>query len=75
MEFHVIYWDNKAEKFNNILIDGLKSKGVHLHLISQILPDYSINESRYVISEYDKHPNALAHQRIAQYIEARIIRK
>lgn len=73
MEFHVIYWDNKTEKFNDMFIDGLKNKDVRLHLMSRIIPDYSIHESQYVISQYDKHPNPLAHQRIAQYIVDKII--
>jgi hypothetical protein len=73
MEFHVIYWDKNDDRFNNILISGLKGKGIHVHLISEILPDYSINESRYMISKYDQHPNSIAHQRIAQYVVNRIV--
>ena len=75
MEFYVIYWDNSNDKLNRILIDGLKSKGIYLYLISEILPDYSINESRYMISKYDKHPNFIAYQSIANYIVNKIIRK
>lgn len=75
VEFHLIYWDNTDNKFNKMVIEGLKSKNVNLHFISQILPDYSINKSRYVISSYDAHPNYVAHQHIAQYVVDRIIAK
>ena len=75
MEFHVIYWDNNDDKFNKMLIDSLKNKGVNLHLISQIIPDYSINESRYLISKYEKHPSFVAYQQISQYVVNKIIRK
>ena len=75
IEFHVIYWDDKTTKFNNFFIDALKNKGIHIHLISQILPDYLSNKSRYLLSKYDNHPNYIAYQDIAQYVVDKIIQK
>jgi len=75
IEFHVIYWDDKTTKFNNFFIDALKNKGLHIHLISQILPDYLSNKSRYLLSKYDNHPNYIAYQDIAQYVVDKIIQK
>ena len=75
MEFHVIYWNNKTDKFNNLFIEDLKNKGIHVHLISQILPDYSTSKSRYLLCKYDSHPNYIAYQYIAQYVVNRIIWK
>jgi len=75
VEFHVIYWDITKYKFNKMVIEGLKSKGINLHFITEILPDYLTNASRYKIHYYDGHPNPLAHQRIAQYVVDRIISK
>ena len=75
IEFHVIYWDDKTTKFNNFFIDALKNKGIHIHLISQILPDYLSNKSQYLLSKYDNHPNYIAYQKIAQYVLDKIIQK
>ncbi|HUN54982.1 MAG TPA: hypothetical protein VMU29_07500 [Smithella sp.] len=75
MEFHVIYWDDKTDRFNNFFIDALKNKGIPVHLVSQILPDYPGNPSRYLLSQYDKHPNVIAYQDIAQYVVDKIVQK
>ncbi len=74
--FHVIFWDNHDElvknEYCNVIINGLRKKGIDLDLISNILPDYSAKPSTYEIPQ-DGHPNALAHRRIAQYVMDKIL--
>jgi hypothetical protein len=72
-DFHVILWDKSPnDKYNNIVQEGLRNKGINLHLISKILPNFSDRESTYEIP-YDKHPNTLAHTYIAQYVVETIL--
>ncbi len=41
---------------------------IELHLISDILPGFIENKAQYELGAYDKHPNAIAHQLIAEYV-------
>jgi len=71
--FHIIFWDEPLETEENLeinkrILEGLKERGLNFHLISNILPNYLTDKSTYEISPHDKHPNALAHRHIAQYI-------
>lgn len=86
-EFHIILWDKPPgtdEDFfknetndNNIekMINEFKRLNIKFHLISNILPNYFNKMEKYEISQYDKHPNALAHQLIADYVVKNIINK
>jgi hypothetical protein len=72
--FHVILWDeNHNYKYYSMVHEGLRKKGINHHLISNILPNFSVRRSDYEINQYDKHPNALAHTLIAQYIVQTIL--
>lgn len=72
-EFHALLWDKQNVWMSREIISGLSSKGIKVHLISDILPDYSENELKYRLSEIDHHPNQLAYKTIAQYISREII--
>jgi hypothetical protein len=82
-KFHVIFWDNmfdKDEKPENVsgwlrALKSLKDKGVAVHLTSEIIPDYQKNKSKYILSPYDNHPNALTDQIIAEYVVRNILPK
>jgi len=82
-KFYVIFWDNrfskdeKPEKVSEWLraLKDLKDSGVAVYLTSEILPDYQNNRSKYDISPYDTHPNALTNQIIAEYVIDNILEK
>jgi hypothetical protein len=67
--FHIILWDEDPnDKYYNMVQEGLRKKGINLHFISNILPNFSDQKSTYKIGPYERHPNALAHMYIAQYV-------
>lgn len=43
--------------------------------MSTILPGFPAARARYEISPYDRHPNAQAHARIADFIAQRLVQK
>jgi hypothetical protein len=74
-QFHVIFWDNTWDNENgerDKVLRKLSSHGFKVHLISDILPDYNENVPKYRI-EHDGHPNALAHDQIADYVVKNIL--
>jgi hypothetical protein len=64
-EFHVIFW-------NDVLLplikQDLEKAGISVHRVRSIVPDYDRNWTQYVLSEQDRHPNPLLHERIADYL-------
>ncbi|MHC4169125.1 MAG: hypothetical protein ACYSWQ_19415 [Planctomycetota bacterium] len=74
-EFHVVLWDKQKMWMSREIISGLRSRGIKIHLVSDILPDYFENEVKYHVSEFDHHPNRLANKTMAQYISREIISK
>ena len=40
-----------------------------------ILPGFPVARARYEISPYDRHPNAQAHARIADFVAQRLVQK
>jgi hypothetical protein len=44
-----------------------------LHLLTTAIPDFPQNWKDYVISPHDLHPNRRLHDRLADYIVARIL--
>ena len=74
LDFHVILWDKYHQDGNFKKIEtGLEERGLKLHLISRILPDYHENISHYEIAPADPHPNARTHELIAKYIVEHIL--
>jgi hypothetical protein len=72
-EFHVILWDKQKMWMSREIVSGLRSKGIEVHLVSDILPDYSEHGSKYQVSEIDDHPNQLAYKLIAEYVSRKIL--
>ena len=73
-EFHVLWWDE--DDINNEAIKGgLKEKGINVHLMSDILPNYKVDALNlaYRLHERDAHPNALANELIAKYVVSQIL--
>jgi hypothetical protein len=72
--FHVVFWDFSGHNpVESKMIEGLKQKGIPIHLISTILPEYRGHEDRFKIHPADGHPNSLAHDLIADHIVKAII--
>jgi len=67
-EFHVILWDEA----NSSLSRQLASAGLRLHHIDAIVPAEERDEPRYTIPR-DRHPTALLHERVADYVVSEIV--
>jgi hypothetical protein len=67
-EFHVLWWDEDNPD-NRLVIDGLRKRGIDIRLMSEILPNYDVEDINlvYRLHERDLHPNALANELIARY--------
>lgn len=73
--FHVIFWDDKKHPNNTEVLEKLNKKGIRVHLLSDILPDFDIDSrrSKYRIDIYERHPSSLAYEKIAGYVADKII--
>jgi hypothetical protein len=73
-EFHVLWWD-EDDIDNEAIKGGLKEKGINVHLMSDILPNYEADapNAAYRLHERDAHPNALANELVAQYVVRQIL--
>jgi hypothetical protein len=68
-EFYVLWWD--VDNLDNETIrEGLRQRGVTVHLMSDILPNYRTDALNldYRLHPRDAHPNALANELIADYL-------
>jgi hypothetical protein len=76
IEFHVLLWDfsHQTDPMEIKIIEALKAAGIHLHLVSTIIPDYSRHRERYILHPADGHPNPLTHDLLAEYILTTIAR-
>ncbi len=73
-EFHMIVWPTITHiDTDKYVFDKLISKDINIHFIEDILPGIHNSYKTYSISELDRHPNALAHRMVAQYILNHII--
>ena len=73
-KFHVLLWDEDNAD-NRAIREGLRERGVTVHLMSEILPNYRADDlnQQYRLHERDMHPNAFAVELIAQYIVREIL--
>lgn len=56
------------------LRDGFRKMGVPLDLVADILPGYTTDNRKYILSPLDTHPNALANHLLAQYISGTVLK-
>jgi hypothetical protein len=81
MDFHVLFWDIPSmwdgEPEHAVMTayveDRFEAAGIHVHLISDVIPDREENPEGYTISPLDRHPNVHANRRIASYVVDRIL--
>ena len=59
-------------KESNAIIKWLKSNDMRYFLVSQMIDDYKQNRLKYGIQTCDTHPNALANQKIAEFLAQKI---
>lgn len=87
-KLYVIYWDYDMhaqflDKYDKVIQTTLKNDGIPFYTISEIIgDDYKEDLERvkngdfehfkYRISRWDTHPNALANEKIAEFIAAQI---
>ena len=73
-EFHVLLWDEDNAD-NRAIREGLRQRGITVHLMSDILPSYRADDlnEEYRIHVRDAHPNARANKLIARYAVGEIL--
>jgi hypothetical protein len=80
LEFHVIFWDERANEDSDYIVAGLLEREVRMHFISEIFPHYDYQKMRYslgpryMLSNATWHLNGQAYVAIAQYIAANIVK-
>ncbi len=73
-QFHVLLWPWRPQlRTYTEVLEGLKNAGVRVHLIHDILPDYTNDPVKYEISPFDHHPNTSANKIIAEYVVKEIL--
>jgi hypothetical protein len=73
-QFHVLLWDyDDDQQVVEQVQQELAHRGVQVSAISGILPDFPAARARYEISQYDRHPNAMAHSLIADFVAHRLV--
>jgi len=65
-KFHVLLWDSRENPLHDTVLQGLRDRGLRVHLVSDIDPELLGN--RFKISPHDPHPNPQAHDLIARYL-------
>jgi len=71
-EFHVLLWDYPDDPLRGPIIEGLRGRGLRVHLMSDIHPD--LPRDGFRLSPHDPHPNPEAHDMIARYVAQHILR-
>lgn len=72
-QFHVLLWDSPQLSARDPVLAALQSKGLQLHRMTEILPDYASDQARYELSRFDHHPTATTHGLIARYVADHIL--
>ena len=71
-EFHVLHWE-KEKEYDDLLLDALETIDTTVHSMAEALQNEGGKDSIYRLHRYDGHPNALAHDRMAEYVLAEIL--
>jgi hypothetical protein len=72
-EFHVVLWNERFQIKSARLERALEGKRLRIHRMSDILPGYFGDRSRYWLHELDQHPNPLAHGLVAEYLADEVL--
>ena len=71
-EFHVLYWQQEKE-YTDTFLGALETTGITVHSMAEVLKNEGGKDSIYRVHRYDGHPNALAHDRMAEYVLAEVL--
>jgi hypothetical protein len=75
-QFHVIFWDYDDDReVVEAVQRELARQGVAVSAVSTILPNFPTYRARYEISPYDRHPNAMAHEMIADFVAQNLLQQ
>jgi len=66
--FHVILWDGRDDPRIEIIAQRLTAAGIPIERLTSVIPDFTADPSRYLLSPHDGHPNPLMHRRLAEHI-------
>ena len=58
---------------DELMLNRFREVTPSVHRIPIVLPGYRVDDTRYRIAPSDPHPNALAHDLIAEYIVHNIL--
>jgi hypothetical protein len=68
-QFHIIFWDYDDDReVVEAVQRELARQGIAVSAVSTILPNFPTYRAHYEISPYDRHPNAMAHEMIADFV-------
>lgn len=74
--FHVLFWDyEEGTQDTQWIQQTLAQHHVPVTTMSQILQDFHADRGRYEIHPDDRHPNALAHAQIAEFVAQRLVNR
>lgn len=76
--FVVLYWDTRqvdpaSLEMDRVLLEGFGRHGLRVVTASDALPGYPDAARRYLLSEHDAHPNALAYRLLARHLVDRVL--
>jgi len=76
VEFSVLLWPNDAYPgVNERLMAGLTARGLAVHPVGDIVPDYDSNREAYELHPADRHPNAKTYSLVADYLLRYVVRE
>ncbi len=76
LKFSVLLWPNDAYPgVNERLLAGLTARGLAVHPVGDIVPDYDSNRQAYELHPADRHPNAKTYSLIADYLLRYVVRE
>ena len=70
--FEMFLWDGRDDARIGVIERRLTAGGIHVHRLTTVIPDFAANSERYLLGPHDGHPNALMHERIAEYISGNL---
>lgn len=71
--FNVILWDGVDKEKTDTIANGLIAGGVHVIPMTSIVKGYYDHWRDYVLSEYDRHPNAAFDRELADFIVDQVL--
>ena len=70
---HVLFWKDEPNPLMDSIAAKLAAAGLVLHRPKDVIPGYRGTWQDWILSPLDRHPNARAHGRVADYIAREIV--